>query len=415
MTPRVLHVLDHSLPLQSGYVFRTLALLRQQRALGWATFHVTTPRQGLGGAAEEHADGWHFYRTPMRPSRWMAAAPIGPLREMACTASRLDALVRELRPNVIHAHSPVLNALPALWIGRRHRIPVVYEVRALWEDAAVDHGTTSERSLRYRLTRAVESFALRRADAVTTICEGLRRDIQGRGIPADKVTLIPNAVDADAFSVHGTADESLRDALGLRGCTVLGFVGSFYAYEGLDLLLAALARLLPANPDVKVLLVGGGSHEPALRERVQTLGLREHVVFTGRVPNAEVQRYYNLIDVLVYPRRSMRLTDLVTPLKPLEAMAQGRMLVASDVGGHRELIRDGETGFLFPAGNADALARTIAGLLAERERWSMVQRQARRFVEVHRNWARSAAGYVDVYDRLLGGDAVPVQRELVQP
>ncbi len=119
-------------------------------------------------------------------------------------------------------------------------------------------------------------------------------------------------------------------------------------------------------------------------------------MFTGRVPHDEVQRYYDIVDVLAYPRHSMRLTELVTPLKPLEAMAQGRLLVASDVGGHRELIRDGETGMLFRAGDAASLAGAIVRLLAERERWPQLREQGRRFVEHERNWAASVARYRDV-------------------
>jgi glycosyltransferase involved in cell wall biosynthesis len=149
-----------------------------------------------------------------------------------------------------------------------------------------------------------------------------------------------------------------------------------------------------------VLLVGGGPQERALKAQAAARGLADRVIFTGRVPHTEVQRYYDLIDVLAYPRHRMRLTELVTPLKPLEAMAQGRMFVASDVGGHKELVRDGETGSLFPAGDAGALARAIARLLDHREEWPRLRDQARRFIETERTWARSAAGYADVYGPL---------------
>jgi glycosyltransferase involved in cell wall biosynthesis len=228
-------------------------------------------------------------------------------------------------------------------VGRRLGIPVVYEVRAFWEDAAVDHGTSREGGPRYRATRAMETYVFRHADAVTTICEGLRGDIIGRGIPAARVTVIPNAVDIEQFRQGGEPDPELRTRLGLDDARVIGFIGSFYAYEGLSLLLDALPRILEKAPDARVLLVGGGFQDAALRQQAQKLGIADKVVFTGRVPHAEVTRYYDLVDLLVYPRLSMRLTDLVTPLKPLEAMAQGRLLLASDVGGHRELIEDAHT------------------------------------------------------------------------
>jgi PEP-CTERM/exosortase A-associated glycosyltransferase len=401
---RILHVLDHSLPLHSGYTFRTASILREQRALGWQTMQLTTPRQQAGSDWDD-ADGFRFHRTRLEPSLVDRVPVAGYLREMDATAKRMELLARTFHPDILHAHSPVLDAIPALRVGRRLGVPVVYELRALWEDAAVDHGTTTEGSPRYRASRALETWALRRVDHVTTICEGLRGEVIARGIDASRVTVIPNAVDVAAFRMNVPPDAALRTRLGFDGATVLGFAGSFYAYEGLDLLLEAVARLVPTHPSLRVLLVGGGPQEAALRKQAASLGLAERVVFPGRVPHAEVQRYYGLIDVLAYPRHRMRLTELVTPLKPLEAMAQGRMFVASDVGGHRELVRDGETGFLFPAGDAQALATTLDRVLAMRAQWPVVAERARHFVETERTWAASVGRYAAVYRQLV--PAVP--------
>jgi hypothetical protein len=398
---RILHVLDHSLPLHSGYTFRTAAILREQRALGWDTLQLTTPRQGGGNADAEDADGWRFHRTPLRRNLLSTIPGAAYVQEMVATARRVDELAASFRPDILHAHSPVLNALPTLRVGSRRRIPVVYEVRALWEDAAVDHGRTREGSLRYAASRALETFALRRADHVTTICEGLRTEIAARGIAAGRITVIPNAVDTDEFRPGAAPDPALRTRLGLDGATVIGFAGSFYAYEGLDLLIEAAALLVPRLPGLKLLLVGGGFQEQALESLAAARGIADRVILAGRVPHGEVQRYYGLIDVLAYPRHRMRLTDMVTPLKPLEAMAQGRMFVASDVGGHRELVRDGETGFLFPAGDAGALATAIEAVLARRAEWPRLSAQARRFVETERTWARSVGRYAQVYQSLL--------------
>ncbi|WP_088283694.1 TIGR04063 family PEP-CTERM/XrtA system glycosyltransferase [Ideonella sp. A 288] len=391
---RILHVLDHSAPLHSGYAFRTLSLLREQRKLGWETVHLTTPKQGPGTSLADEVDGWTFHRTPNTDG-------VGLIAQMRMTADRLDQVVQETRPDVIHAHSPVLNALPSLWVGRQRKLPVVYEMRASWEDAAVDHGTTTEGSLRYRISRGLESFGLRHADQITTICEGLRADIASRGIPADRITVIPNAVDVATFQFGTPPDPVLRAKLGLEGATVLGFAGSFYGYEGIDLLIEAARRMLPTHPSLRVLLVGGGPREAALKAQAAEAGIASQVIFTGRVPHQDVQRYYELIDVLAYPRLPIRLTELVTPLKPLEAMAQGRMFVASDVGGHRELVRHGETGFLFKAGDPAALVTALEGLLAQRDGWPRIQAQARRFVEVERTWTNSVSRYREVYRRAL--------------
>jgi PEP-CTERM/exosortase A-associated glycosyltransferase len=229
--------------------------------------------------------------------------------------------------------------------------------------------------------------------------------IATRGIPASKLTVIPNAVNIEDFSVGGEKDRDLAARLGLEGKSVLGFIGSFYAYEGLDVLLQALPAMLARRPDIRVLLVGGGPQDAALKAQAQALGVQDQVVFTGRVPHSEVQRYYDLVDVLVYPRLKMRLTDLVTPLKPLEAMAQGRVLVASDVGGHKELIEHGKTGMLFKAGDPQALAEQVLALLAQPQQWPAMRAQGRRFVEAERNWAASVARYRPVYAALSKGKA----------
>jgi len=397
MSIRILHVLDHSIPLHSGYTFRTRSILQAQRARGWQTFHITSPKQGACASPQETVDGLEFYRTPPATGALAKLPVLNQVAVIDALAARLLEVAKEVKPDVLHAHSPALNAVAALRVGRKLGIPVVYEIRAFWEDAAVDHGTSKEWGLRYRLTRAMETWALQRVDAATTICEGLRSEIIGRGIPAGKIEVIPNAVDIADFAVGGARDEALAQKLGLEGKTVLGFIGSFYAYEGLDILLNALPAMLEKRPEIRVLLVGGGPQDAALRAQAKALGIEDRVVFTGRVPHSEVQRYYNLVDVLCYPRHKMRLTDLVTPLKPLEAMAQGRLMVASDVGGHKELIDDGRTGVLFAAGDAAALSKQVLALLEAPQKWQEFRQSGRRFVEEERNWTASVARYRNVY------------------
>jgi PEP-CTERM/exosortase A-associated glycosyltransferase len=400
---RILHILDHSIPLHSGYTFRTRAIIEQQRAKGWQTFHVTGAKQGATATLVEEVDGLTFFRTPTLSGLAARLPVINQLAVITKLEHRLHEVIAEVRPDILHAHSPGLNGVAALRAGASFNLPVVYEVRAFWEDAAVDHGTSKEWGLRYRLTRGLETYVLRRADAVTTICEGLRGEIIDRGIPADKVTVIPNAVDAKRFSMNGRADPELQANLGLQGKMVLGFIGSFYAYEGLPLLLEAMPGVLEEMPEVRLLLVGGGPQEDRLRERVDALGLNEVVIFTGRVPHDTVQAYYNLVDVFVYPRLPMRLTDLVTPLKPLEAMAQGRLVLASDVGGHRELIAPGVNGELFTAGDVPDLTAAIKDLLGNRGRWQSLREGGRHFVESERTWPRSVARYDNVYAGVLAG------------
>lgn len=398
---RILHVFDHSVPIQDGYSYRSLNILQHQRKLGWETLQLTSAKHGRSPAAVEQVDGLTFHRTLPSNADWAKLPVLDQWSIVSTLRPRLDELIRCERPDLIHAHSPALNGLAAALSARRHGLPLVYEVRAFWEDAAVDNGACREGDLRYRLTRMLESQVLRRADAVTCICQGLYRDIVARGLAAEKVTVIPNAIDPGQFATTRAFDTALAGELGLTPGMTIGFVGSFYAYEGLALLLEAMPRILQRLPSVSVLLVGGGAQDRQLREQAAALGLQHAVKFTGRVPHAEVGKYYDLIDVLVYPRLSLRITELVTPLKPLEAMAQGRLVVASDVGGHRELIEHERTGMLFRADDSAALALSVCALLETPARWPALAAEGRRYVERERNWEASVARYREVYAAAL--------------
>jgi len=394
---RILHVLDHGLPLHSGYAFRTRAIVTAQQGRGWDVACLTGARQGERPSRREEIDGITFFRTPpAKPAR----SPLREWREVRALRRRLEEVIAEWRPDQIHVHSPVLGALAALPAARRFRLPVLYEIRAFWEDAAVGNGTGREGSVRYRLIRMLETRACRKADAVAVICDGLKHDLIARGIGGDKVIVSPNGVDLGLFGTPAEPDRSLVAQLGLEGADVVGFIGSFYDYEGLDDLIAAMPALIERRPEARLLLVGGGPMEEALKAQAAASGVADRIHFAGRVPHQEVERYYALIDLLAYPRKAMRLTELVTPLKPLEAMAQGKLVVASDVGGHRELIEDGVTGTLFPAGDPEALARSLADLFDRRDRWDERRETARRFVERERNWADNVANYDPVYRRL---------------
>lgn len=394
---RILHVFDHSLPVQSGYSFRSRAILREQRALGLETVQITGPKHGARPALTEKVDGLEFHRANAGSGALATLPVLNQIDVIRQLRRRLRDVLRATQPDLVHAHSPCLNALAAFGLGK----PVVYELRSSWEDAAVSSGTTHEGSLRYRLSRWLETRVLLRADHVTTICEGLREEAMRRGVDPQRITVVPNAVDADAFAAPRTPDPEVRRRLGLENACVLGFIGSFFAWEGLPLLIEALPRIVAARPDVRLLLVGGGPDEANVRAAVEGLQLGRYVVFAGQVPHAQVATLYQAVDILVYPRTPMRLTEMVTPLKPLEAMALAKVFIASDVGGHRELVRDRETGILFRAGDAAALATAVlevAGDAALRER---LMTAGPRYVRQERTWAQVVKRYVPAYDSLV--------------
>ena len=392
----VLHVLDHSLPVMSGYSTRSRNIVVFQQAAGLRPVVVTSPKHGPAPALREERDGIPHYRTPGRAGRVPLARE---LAQMWRVARRVRDVARAEGARVLHAHSPVLNGLPALWVGRRLGIPVVYEARAFWEDAAVDHGTTREGSLRYRVSRALETFMFKRADAVVTIAQAMREELVQRGIAAERIRVAPNGVDTEWFRPVERS-HALAERLGLNGGPVVGFIGSFYHYEGLRFLLGAVPALRERVPDARVLLVGGGEEEAALRAAAAPLG--NAVIFAGQVPFAEVRDFYSLTDVFVCPRRRMRLTELVTPLKPLEAMAMGRAVVASDLGGLAELIEHDVTGVLVPAESREALVDALARLARDASARARLGAQAREAMIRERTWPRIIPRYVDLYTSLTG-------------
>jgi len=399
---KVLHVLDHSLPNYDGYAFRSWEIIRFQRLRGLETVQVTSAKHASASAdvTSETVEGVEFHRTkPLGgPYSLPVLDQVGVVRGLT---RRLQGLIADHQPDVIHAHSPSLNGLAALSAGRAAGLPVVYEMRSFWEDAAVDAGACREGDLRYRLTRASETWVVQRADHVVPICRGIANDLSTRGVPDDRLSVVANSVDFSRFSRTPEYDDQLASRYGLTRGKTLGFAGSFFTFEGLETLVDAMRQVREHEPDTRLLLVGDGAERADLEARARAAGVDDVIVFTGRVPHADIQRYYGVMDVLVYPRTPMRLTELVTPLKPLEAMAYGKNVVASDVGGHRELVEHDRTGILFRAGDADDLAAQTLALLADPARQQRLREAARRHVETHHNWAVTIDRYPPIYERLI--------------
>lgn len=402
---KILHVLDHSLPIISGYSLRSDYILRAQRRLGLEVAAVTSPKQeDAPGAGCELIDGIEYHRVP-----WPALDPgsrlqsVSMFRQMATVAAlsrKIADLASRLGIDVIHAHSPALCGMAASRAARGG-IPWIYDLRYYDEDAAVDRGKTRFNSLRYRTGRRLELAVLREAPRVAVIGSALRDDLVRRGINPDLITVAPNGVDTDFFRPAGP-DAGLVESLRLGGRLVVGFIGSFYAYEGVDLLIDAVSMLMGERRDLKLLLVGEGESETGLRAAVPS-ELASEMVFAGRVDHDRIAKWYSVMDLLVYPRIRSRLTELTTPLKPLEAMAMGKAVVASDVGGLRELVRHGETGLLVEPGSRRLLADSIRRLLDDRALRERLGRNAREDVEARRQWLSVAERYLDIYRSLAPG------------
>jgi len=390
--PIIAHILDHALPELSGYSIRSHNILRALRSRGLSVMGIAP----AAGAArrEDQVDGVPYVRLPL------CKAPFGSAASMLALFGDLRRQLVDRRVALVHAHTPVRTGLPALWAARWARVPMIYELRTLWEEAAVQRGRMTRGSIRYQLSRQLETWLMRQADALAALSRGLIEEAQRRGVADHRILHVPNGVDADHFRPR-PADAALGARHDLTGKLVFGFIGFFFAYEGLDVLVRAMAQIRSHLPDVRLLLVGDGDMEGALRAEVSRLQLDAHVVMTGRVPHAEVQRYYSICDVLVYPRRRSRLTGMVPPLRPLEAMAMGKPVVASDLPALRELVRHGETGLLVAPDDPSSLAAVLARLAADPVGRSRLQDGARRFAAEERDWSRLAAVYSAAYARLL--------------
>ena len=383
---------------------RSSSILKFQGRAGIHPIALTSPRHGTAPMVPTVIDEIEYHRSePAAVDRDRCRGILPFLREkpqMQYMEGRICEMARQQKSHIIHAHSPSLNGIPAYRAARRLGIPVVYEVRAFWEDAAVDQRKFTPASWKYRLSRRIESWLVRRVDHVTAICEGIRADLLQRGVSPARISVIPNGVDLGQFDVS-TATNSVVRQYKLENKRVLGFIGSFYRYEGLQLLVQAMQVVAAHRPDVRLLLVGGGEMESFIGDEVRRLHLEDTVLLMGSRPQEEVRDFYAAMDILVYPRLSERITNLVTPLKPLEAMAMGKLVVGSNAGGIAELVENGKTGFLFEAGSRDDLVFTLLKALHETDRWPSVTRDARNYVERDRQWSAIIPRYYDVYDQAL--------------
>jgi glycosyltransferase involved in cell wall biosynthesis len=362
----ILYVASSSRPYHTtGYTTRTHHLLESLKAQGWAVHCITRPGYPadrpdsrnldapvlnlIDGVPYERLQGEH--RREVRYDQYLLEA-----------ADVLEQTARRLRPAVIHAASNYEAALPALIAARRLGLPFCYEVRGLWEYTAASKKNGWEQTERFELDRMLETHAAANADRVFTLTKALAAELVRRGVPEERIELLPNAVNLEFFKPL-EPDQALARQLGLGSDTfVCGYVGSVVKYEGLDDLIAAMPALLERAPDSRLLVVGDGDELANLREQAERLGVSAKVTFTGRVAHAEVTRYFSLLSAIALPRKPYTVCKLVSPLKPFEAMAMRVPLVVSDVDALGEIFEQGETALLHKAGDPASLAETMIRL-----------------------------------------------------
>ena len=411
----VLAVLAQSLPLRSGgYATRSHGVLTGLRDLGWQPEAVT--RLGFpydswpAGdrrtvAAADVVDGLAYHRVlgPATERRY----PQHPLEGyVARLADAVQRHATEHRAALLHASSFHVNGLATTMAARRLGIPHLYEMRGLEDLMKVSRDPAYADTDRYRFTTRLELQNCLAADRVLVITEALRSEMAARGVPAEKMVVLPNGVHADQFQPR-PRDRVLEAELGYAGRTVLGYVGSLVDYEGLELLLEAVAALAEHRDDLRLLVVGDGAHGRVLHALSARLRLDDVVTFTGRVPHEQVQRYLSLVDVTPFPRLPLPVCELISPIKPFEAMAMGKAAVVSSVAALTEIVRDGDTGLVFAKGDAADLARVLTRLLDDPGLRARLGERARTWVRAERDWSQVVKAADATYREVLDARLVP--------
>lgn len=413
----LLYCLHQSLPHSTnGYSTRSHGIAAGLQKAGWRVRATTRPGfpwdakvKGLDrGYHEAEVDGvtyaaaadWDLNRTPL--DYYFADAADHFFREaQTCGAE------------IIVAASNHVTAIPALTAARRLGLPFVYEVRGLWEVTQASVNPAWAHSERYQLMRSLEQQAAREADIVVTLTEELADELVSWGVPRERVVIVPNAVDAERFQPMEPDPELARELDLTPGIPVIGYAGSAVAYEGLELLLEALAQLKEAGQAFRFVLVGDGKVIEAVKERAKVLGLEQHCRFTGRVPFDQVPRYLSCMDIMPIPRLSSAVTEMVSALKPLEAMAMGKAVVLSDVAPHKVMAGYNERARLFTKGSAEDLCSVLQTLIADPEERQRLGRAARDWIEQERTWNHVTRIYGEALQRVRTEAGSP--RTAVEP
>ena len=329
-----------------------------------------------------------------------------------------DIYVREAtkaRVEAIHAASNHVTALPALVAARRLGVPFIYEVRGLWEVTEASGKSGWTQSERYRLTERLESYVAANADAVFAITEQVKNELIRRGVEPGRIHLLPNGVDTDRFTPLPPSPR-IRSKLDLPvGIPVIGYAGSLVQYEGISDLVASLALLKRAEVPFRAVIVGDGPELGNLRELASSLQLADWVHFTGRVKATEVPEYVSTFDIMPCPRVRLPVTELVSPLKPLEAMAAGKAMVLTDLPPLRTFAGENEArALLVPPSDPESLADALQILLTEEDLRQEMGRRARLWAVGSRQWSQLGHAAARTLQDVINGtkEASPEGRPL---
>ncbi len=398
---RILHLLEYSLPhMQNGYTLRSYQIVRAQKQHGWDPVVITKPGFPDNVTTQpgpEAVAGVPHYRLPNGSAAGDGSRLAAHIRTYVTEAAPL---VAELRPQLVQASSNFRNAYAALELARNYQLPFVYEVRGLWEETRVANGALDRDDEQYDQLLAAECYCMNAADAIVTLGTSLKDELIARGIAADKIFLVPNGVDVGPERIREPRAD-LRASLGLNRRFVVSYIGSVSPLESLHVLVHAIRVLARRRQDIAALIVGGGADVARLEQLVADLGVGELVRFTGSVPHDQIADYYAITDVVACTRGNDRVCEVVTPLKPYEAMAYRKPVIVSDIPALREMVSDHVTGRIVPPADPHALARVLADLADHPDECAKLAERAYAWVAQNRTWERVTEGYGPAYEHAL--------------
>ncbi len=415
----IFYLIHNSLPFATGgYSIRTHGLSKALAAGGWQMCGVTrlgfpfdiSAKRGLNvpelAGQQEIPPVDVVDRIPYRrilDAQWN-------YRTLTLNAylkkylEKLFPLCTQYKPALLHGASNFVNGIVAASAARILGLPCVYEVRGLWEMTRVSKEPNFVNTDDYENIVKSEAEACRQAQAVITLTQGLKKELVDRGVPGEKIMIVPNGVDTERF-VPKTRDRELEAQLGFEGKKVIGYIGAFAPYEGLEYLLqaAAILRYKKNREDFRIIIIGDGVNFDELQTLRDDLKLRPIVTIKGRVSHDVIHKYYSLIDIVPIPRLGVPVCEIVSPLKPFEAMAMGKAVVASNVAALAEIVRDNETGLLHRKDDVDHLAQVLETLLDHPELARRLGDAARRWVVAERDWRSLARSVGELYRSLIKG------------
>ncbi|RDY71694.1 glycosyltransferase WbuB [Halobacillus trueperi] len=393
---KVLHILFHSVPNNNGYSIRSKYIVENIKK-NFEVQVITSPYQESHGKLETY-DSVNYHRLFNHKSSKSQL-----IKNIIMIRKEILKLNNKEHFDLIHVHSPWIIAIPSILASKKLNIPVIYEVRGAWEDTDVAIGKKTESSIKYKIIRKIETWCMKNADHIVSISKGLKRDMIKRGIDKNKISHISNGVDTNKFNpafISESTKLNLKSKYGIKDKDlVVGYISSLRKLEGVQNLIEA-AKNLETKVSFKFLIVGDGEYRRELEDIVKENNLEEKFIFTGKVNHLEIINYYSLIDIFVIPRIKARVNEIVTPLKPYEAMSMNKPLIVSDVGGLLEIIEEGATGIAYDKNNPRDLAVKLELLASDKEFRFSLGSTARSYAQRFYDWEIVAKKYKEIYTHL---------------